>query len=106
MADAQRLYRVTYINKDKVYELYVEQVYSADMWGFVALEGFVFGSHTEMLIDPAEDRLQQEFSGVKRSFVPMQAIIQIDEVEQRGKARITDAEGTVTAFPVMPSRNK
>ncbi|NRP58400.1 hypothetical protein XMA127_002323 [Marinobacterium sp. xm-a-127] len=35
MADAKRLYRVTYINKDKVYELYVEQVYSADMWGFL-----------------------------------------------------------------------
>ncbi|NRP58399.1 hypothetical protein XMA127_002322 [Marinobacterium sp. xm-a-127] len=66
----------------------------------------MFGSHTEMLIDPAEDRLQQEFAGVKRSFVPMQAIIQIDEVEKRGKARITDAEGTVTAFPVMPSRSK
>ena len=104
MAKEKRLYRVVYVNKDKVYELFVEQVYSADLWGFVVLEGFVFGSHTEMLIDPAEDRLRSEFEGVKRSFVPMQAIIQIDEVEKRGKVRISEAEGTVTAFPVIPPK--
>jgi len=104
MPKDKRLYRVSYTNRDKVYELYVEQVYSADMWGFVVLEGFVFGSQTEMLIDPAEERLQQEFSGVKRSFVPMQAIVQIDEVDVRGKARITDAPTTVAAFPTKPPR--
>lgn len=104
MSKDNRLYRVSYVNRDKIYELYVHQVYSADMWGFVVLEDFAFGHHTDILIDPSEDRLKQEFSGVKRSFVPMQAIIQIDEVEARGKAKITDAKGVVASFPTQPPR--
>lgn len=104
MSKAKPLYRVVYVHRDKVYDLYVENVYNADLWGFVVLEGFVFGSNTELVIDPSEEKLRQQFEGVKRSFVPMQAVIQIDEVEKRGTARISDAEGTVTAFPVMQKR--
>ncbi len=104
MSNEKRIYRVSYVHKDKVYELFVENVYSADLWGFVVLEGFIFGSKTELVIDPAEDKLRQQFEGVKRSFVPMQAVIQIDEVEKRGTARISDAEGTVTAFPMLQKR--
>lgn len=105
MAEDKRLYRVSYVNRDKVYELYCEQVYTADMWGFIALEGFVFGSKTDVLIDPAEEKLKQQFEGVERSFVPLQAIIQIDQVEKRGIPRVTDAKGTVTAFPTLMSRD-
>ena len=104
MSKEQRIYRVTYVHKDKVYELFVESVYNADLWGFIVLEGFVFGSKTELVIDPAEERLRQQFDGVERSFVPLQAIIQIDEVEKRGTAKISEAAGTVTAFPALQKR--
>ena len=56
------------------------------------------------MIDPAEERLRQQFDGVERSFVPLQAIIQIDEVEKRGTAKISEAAGTVTAFPALQKR--
>jgi len=105
MAEDKRLYRVSYVNRDKVYELYCEQVYTADMWGFIVLEGFVFGSKTDVLIDPSEEKLKQQFEGVERSFVPLQAIIQIDQVEKRGTPRVSDAKGTVTAFPTLMSRD-
>lgn len=104
MAKENRIYRVSYVHKDKVYELFVESVYNADLWGFVVLEGFIFGSQTELVIDPSEDKLRQQFAGVARSFVPMQAIIQIDEVDKRGVAKISDADGTVTAFPMLHKR--
>jgi len=104
MAEGKHIYRVTYVNRDKVYELFCEKVYSADMWGFIVLEDFVFGSKTDVLIDPAEEKLKQQFDGVERSFVPLQAIIQIDQVEKRGTPRISDAKGTVTAFPTLLSK--
>ena len=54
-----------------------------------------------MLIDPAEDRLRNEFEGVQRSFIPMHSIVRIDEVEKEGVAKITDSKGEkVTPFPM------
>lgn len=104
MANDDTIYCVTFVNQDKVYELYVRHVYQSDLWGFIELEGFVFGSQSELLVDPGEEKLKQQFSEVKRSYVPMQAIIRIDEVPHEGAAKITDAKGTVTAFPLVPPK--
>ncbi len=44
-----------------------------------------------------------EFEGVKRVYIPMHAVVRIDEVERQGAARITDrpkGEGNVASFPV------
>ena len=100
MASDDRIYRVTFVNQDKVYELYVIHVYQSDLWGFLEVEEFVFGSRSELLVDPGEEKLKQEFTGVKRSYIPMQAIVRIDEVVNEGIAKISDAKGTVTAFPL------
>ena len=37
----------------------------------------------QVVVDPTEEKLKSEFTGVKRSFIPMQAIIRIDEVEKK-----------------------
>ncbi|WP_409525003.1 DUF1820 family protein [Nitrincola sp. MINF-07-Sa-05] len=106
MAADDRIYRVTFVNQDKVYELYVRHVYQSEVWGFIELEGFVFGSRTELLVDPGEEKLKQQFAEVKRSFVPVQAVIRIDEVQQEGVAKIMDVKGSVTQFPVMPPKRE
>jgi len=100
MANDDRIYRVMFVNQDQVYELYVKHVYQSDMWGFLELEEFVFGNRSELLVDPGEEKLKAQFSGVKRSYIPMQAVIRIDEVEQEGVAKMSDAKGTITAFPM------
>lgn len=105
MANDPRLYRVSFVNQDKVYEVYVRHVYQSDMWGFIQLEGFVFGNRSELVVDPSEEKLKQEFADVENCFVPMQAIIRIDEVKREGVSKISDAKGTVAAFPVTPPRN-
>lgn len=95
-----------FVNQDKVYELYARHVFQSEMWGFLEIEEFVFGSRSELLVDPGEEKLKQEFSGVKRSYVPIQAIVRIDEVDNEGIAKVSDAKGTVTAFPVsVPPKN-
>lgn len=105
MASDERMYRVQFINQDQVYELYARHVYQSEMWGFIEVEGFVFGSRSEVLVDPGEEKLKKQFGDVKRSFIPMQAIIRIDEVKQEGVPRISEARGSITAFPLtVPPR--
>ena len=60
-----------------------------------------------MLIDPSEERLRNEFEGVQRSFIPMHAVVRIDEVEKEGVAKITDSKGeNITPFPMPVPRDK
>lgn len=100
MANDDRIYRVIFINQDQVYELYAKHVYQSELWGFLQIEELVFGQRSELLVDPAEEKLKQQFSDVKSSYIPMQAVIRIDEVTQEGVAKISEAKGTVTSFPM------
>ncbi len=101
-------FKVTYINNGKLYELFAEEVCQSSLLGFVEIGGYVFGDSGGIVIDPSEERLKKEFSGVKRSYIPIHSIIRIDEVEKRGVNKISDLpkDGNVTPFPAgnfMPS---
>ncbi|WP_286236785.1 DUF1820 family protein [Neptuniibacter halophilus] len=106
MAKEDRIYRVIFVNQDQVFELYAKHVYQSDMWGFLEIEEFVFGNRSELLIDPGEEKLKNQFAGVKRSYIPSHAVIRIDEVEQEGIAKVSEAKGTITAFPLTPAPKK
>lgn len=102
----QHIYRVAFVNQNQVYEIYAARVYQADLHGFVAIEGFVFGETSSIVVDPAEEKLKAEFEGVKCSFVPMHKVIRIDQVERRGTAKILplpnkDGDGKVTRLYPM-----
>ncbi len=97
------MYRVVYVNQGKVYELYARKVNQSGLFGFVEIEGFVFGEKSSVVIDPSEKRLQAEFAGVTRSYIPMHTVIRIDEVEKRGASKVTatDADASkVMPFPI------
>ena len=99
----RRLYRITFLNQGQVYEIYARRVVQGGLLGFVEVETLVFGEKTRMVVDPAEERLQRALEGVKRSFIPMHAILRIDEVDKQGASRITDVStrtGNVAPFPV------
>jgi hypothetical protein len=97
----QRLFRVTFLNQGQVYEVYARRVSQGGLLGFVEVEGLVFGQKTRVVVDPAEERLQREFDGVKRCYLPMHSVVRVDEVEKPGPSRIVDAKGgTVSPFPV------
>ncbi|HAN80192.1 MAG: hypothetical protein CMD54_00310 [Gammaproteobacteria bacterium] len=95
-------FRVQFISQDKVYEVFAKQIYSSDLYGFIEVEEFVFGERSGLLLDPSEEKLKTEFQGVKRSYIPMHAIIRIDEVEDSGPARIRDSKGSVAALSMVP----
>ncbi len=101
MATKKRIYKVTFHNQGKVYEVFAKSVSQGNLFGFVELEGLLFGEKASVIVDPSEETLQREFAGVERSYVPMHAIIRIDEVEKRGSAKIvgTETNSKVTPLP-------
>ncbi|MDH2434507.1 DUF1820 family protein [Pokkaliibacter sp. MBI-7] len=101
-----RIYKVIFQNQDKIYEVFARSVGQSDLWGFIEIESFIFGERSQMLVDPAEEKLKAEFGEVKRSYIPMHSIIRIDEVQKEGVAKMRDSKGSVTAFPGMPFPSK
>ncbi|MCJ8170672.1 DUF1820 family protein [Atopomonas sediminilitoris] len=96
------IYRVIFQNQGQVFEMYARQVFQSDLWGFLEIEEFVFGERSQLLVDPAEEKLKAQFEGVQRSYVPLNAVVRIDEVERLGVAKISEAKGNVMPFP-MPA---
>lgn len=96
----KRIYRILFHNQGKVYELYAREVSQSAMYAFVEVADLIFGERSAVLVDPTEEKLQAEFAGVKRTFIPLQALIRIDEVEKEGPNRILAADDN--ALKVMP----
>jgi hypothetical protein len=71
-----------------VYEVYARSVSQGGLFGFVEIGDLVFGTRTSLVLDPAEEQLKSEFTGVGRSYIPMHAIIRIDEVEKEGPVKV------------------
>lgn len=100
----KRLYKVIFVNQGKVYEVYARRVSQGNLFGFVEIEELVFGEKSAVVIDPTEERLRSEFDGVKVSYVPLHAVVRIDEVERQGSAKIVALSGKgddVVPFPTV-----
>jgi len=103
------MYKVIFHNQDQVFEVYARAIYQSDMHGFIEVEDFLFGENSAVIVDPAEERLKNEFDKVARSYIPMHSIVRIDEVEKEGPSKIVDSAGgdKVARFPgagLVPKR--
>jgi hypothetical protein len=97
---ASHIFRIVFVNQGKVYEIYARKVSHGSLFGFVEVEELVFGERSSVVVDPAEERIKSEFAGVKRSYLPLHAIIRIDEVRKQGVSKISVLEGgNVAPFP-------
>jgi hypothetical protein len=98
---SRHLYKVVFVNQGKIYEVYARSVSHGDLFGFLTVEELVFGERSTVVVDPSEERIKSEFSGVKRSFIPLHAVLRVDEVEKQGVSKISAVEGgNVTQFPM------
>ena len=99
----KHIYKVVFHNQGKIYELHCGQISQSDMYAFVEIADIIFGERSVVVVDPSEERLKSEFEGVKRTYIPMHAVIRIDEVSKEGINKIvgtSDGNSNVTAFPV------
>ena len=102
----KRTFRITFHSQGKVYELYARNINQGGLLGFVEVEEILFGEKSSVVVDPSEENLKAEFAGVSRTYIPMHAVIRIDEVEKSGQSKITDVGGRgekVTPFPIFTS---
>jgi len=101
---AKHVYKITFINQGKVYEIYASNVGQAGMLGFIEVSGLLFGEKSSVVLDPNEESLRNEFKRVKSTYIPMHSILRIDEVEKQGTAKVTRIESKgddkITPFPM------
>lgn len=98
---AQHLYKIMFLSQGKMYEIYARSVSQGSLFGFIEVEKLVFGERSSVVVDPSEERIKSEFDSVKRTYIPMHAVIRIDEVEKQGVSKISSVEGgNVAQFPM------
>lgn len=103
MAAADNIYRVSFLQQGKVFEVYARRVSHGAMAGFLEVEELLFGERSQVVLDPSEEQLKSEFKGVERFYLPLHWVLRVDEVEKRGTGRIRDADGEgsiVSPFPI------
>jgi hypothetical protein len=88
MPEKKSIFRIFCTSRDQAYELYARQVRQSELYGFIEIEGLLFGERSSVVVDPAEESLRKEFGGVLKIMLPFQAVHRIDEVEKEGRARI------------------
>lgn len=92
MAD-KTIYKVRFVHEGRVFELYAREVSTSSLFGFVEVQKLLWGKKSDIIVDPTEQELKNEFDGVKRTLIPMQAIVRIDEVDKSGPAKIVPLTG-------------
>ena len=107
MPEERQIYRVIFHNNGEVMEIYASQLYQSELYGFIEVEAFVFGERSGVVVDPAQEKLRNLFGDVTRSFIPLHAVIRIDEVNQAGPGKITDSKASnIAPFPYPPAPTK
>jgi hypothetical protein len=97
------LYKVTFLNAGKVYELHARRVAASSLWGFTEVADLVFDANEGVVVDPTEERLRDEFANTRVLHLPMQSVVRVEEVDRKGQLSIRDAstgEKVVTPFPL------
>ena len=83
------IYKILFIQTGEIYEIYAKSIYQSDMYGFIEVEDYLFDQNSQIVVDTSEEKLKNEFKGVQRSYIPMNCILRIDEVDKKGVSKIT-----------------
>jgi hypothetical protein len=104
MSSRKALYKVTFINHGKSYEIYAKQVSASDLYGFILVSDLQFATDS-LVVDPVEEKLKEEFGNTQALHLPMHAVVRVEEVRERAAARIRDSAGDkVVPFSLGPAR--
>jgi hypothetical protein len=91
MQEQQVYYRLFFYHQNEIYQIYAQNVcQQEEFFGFLQAENLSFHSgQSQLVVDPSEERLRNEFDGVNRIYIPIQSVIRIDEMNQKGPCKIT-----------------
>ncbi len=102
------LYKVIFINNGKVYELYARDVFSSEIYGFIYVSDLVFDQNKTIVIDPAEEKLREEFKNANVLHLPVQCVTRIEEVKKKMSCKIRDIKSgeSMNPFTTIQSPSK
>ena len=103
MSDKQ-IYKVVALLQGKVYELYARGVTSSGLFGFVEISDLLFDTGQQTVIDPAEERIREEFADTEVLHVPINSVLRVEQVKRRGQCVIRDRESGEKVTPLPISR--
>ncbi len=105
---SNNIYKIIFIQLGEIYEVFAKQIYQSDMYGFIEVEEYIFNKDKQLVVDPPSEKLKNEFVNVERSYIPINAIIRIDEVSESGEAKIKKNSSQVSPFPlnIQPANKK
>jgi len=99
-------YKIVFQNQGQVVELYARHVSQGVLFGFIEVEGLIFGARSQVVLDPTEEGLRNEYGAARRLYLPLHAVLRVEEVEHAGQSRVTEAGesgGAVRPFPLPAS---
>jgi len=97
------VYRIFFTSQGKGYEIYARRVSPADLYGFVEVEGILFGERSSIVVDPGEESMRNEFGAVRRLLIPYHAVSRIDEVDKEGPGKVLPLQpAPAAAAPFLP----
>lgn len=100
------VYRIQFHQQGHLYEIYARKISQGALYAFVEVEEILFGERSQVVLDPSEERLKAEFAGVRRTYLPLHAVVRIDEVDKQGVNKIvidgdkTGGGAKITPFPL------
>ena len=94
------VYKIIFIQLGEIYEVFAKQIYQSDMYGFIEVEEYIFNQNKQLVVDPSSEKLEKEFKNVERSYIPINAVIRVDEVIELGEAKIKQNKSQVSPFPM------
>ena len=94
---ASHIFKVIFDNQGKVFEIYARKVSHGSLFGFIEVEELIFGERSSVVVDPAEEKIQAEFAGVKRTYLPLHSVLRIDEVQKPGVSKVSARSRAATS---------
>ncbi len=46
----------------EIYEVFANQIYQSEMYGFIEVEDYIFNKDKQLVVDPAAEKLKNEFA--------------------------------------------
>ncbi len=84
MNQSEVCYRVIFSYEGETRELFAKYICEESLMGFVEVEELLFAAPASgVVVDTQEERLQQTFKGVKRTYLPLHTILRIDEMDRQ-----------------------
>ena len=74
----------------KIYSLFAKQVEaSPELYNMCVISEIVFQERKNLIV-PTDDEVRNEFSKVKRLFIPLNNVLRIDELENLNEKEVSD----------------